>query len=185
MFGDRYAGGGLSSLPRRGEDMTPEVVPEEEDLWGAPSSASSVEETAHDAEDAEDNDEPPASEDEPDDDADDPDAVDTAPTRIQTAEAAIAAAAAAAAVKRDPLIDTGRHARIEVDDEPPTQRVAFLVPLDDSNEPPEGYPVKANTKTGVYWTPGSPLYDDASAEIWFASEELARVNGFVTDGEAR
>ena len=49
----------------------------------------------------------------------------------------------------------------------------------------EGYPVKANTKTGVYWTPGSPLYDDASAEIWFASEELARVNGFVTDGEAR
>jgi hypothetical protein len=37
----------------------------------------------------------------------------------------------------------------------------------------------------VYWTPGSPLYDDASAEIWFASEELARVNGFVTDDEAR
>lgn len=183
MFGDRYASGGLGTLPRRGEDMTPEVVPEEEDLWGAPSSASSVEEPWQDAEDAKDNDEPPAPDDEPVDD--DPDAVDTAPTRIQTAEAALAAAAAAAAVKRDPLIDTGRHARIEVDDEPPTQRVAFLVPLDDPNEAPEGYPVKANTKTGVYWAPGSPAYDDASAEIWFASEELARVNGFVTDGEAR
>ncbi|WP_083123684.1 LGFP repeat-containing protein [Mycolicibacterium tusciae] len=185
MFGDRYAGGGLSSLPRRGEDMTPEVVPEEEDLWGAPSSASSVEETAHDAEDAEDNPAPPAAQAPPHYHADHPAAGHPPPTLIPPPDAALAAAAAAAAVKRDPLIDTGRHARIEVDDEPPTQRVAFLVPLDDSNEAPEGYPVKANTKTGVYWTPGSPLYDDASAEIWFASEELARVNGFVTDDEAR
>jgi hypothetical protein len=31
----------------------------------------------------------------------------------------------------------------------------------------------------LYWAPGSSLYDDASAEIWFASEEIARTNGFV------
>jgi uncharacterized protein with LGFP repeats len=186
MFGDRYAGGGLGSLPRRGEDLAPDVAPGEEDLWGAPSAAS-VAGTAGDAgeaEDAEDKDEPAPAHDAEDEDQD-PDAVDTAPTRIQTAEAAVAAAAAAAAIKRDPLIDTGRHARIDVDDEPPAQRVAFLMPLDDPNEAPAGYPVKANTKTGVYWTPDSPVYDDASAEIWFASEELARVNGFVTEAEAR
>ena len=193
MFGDRYTSGGLGSLPRGSDDLTPDVAPKDEDLWGAPSS-SFVEEKDGPAapydEPSAPYDEPPAPDDEPDepDDSeqdDDPDAVDTAPTRIQTAEAALAAAAAAAAVKRDPLTDTGRHARIEIDDDPPAQRVAFLVPLDDPTEAPEGYAIKANTKSGVYWAPGSPSYDDASAEIWFVSEELARLNGFVTEGETR
>ncbi|MFI5507020.1 hypothetical protein ACIA48_06090 [Mycobacterium sp. NPDC051804] len=191
MFGDRYTSGGLGSIPRGSDDLTPDVAPKDEDLWGLPSPVSSISEGS--SESPVEMGEPPASEDEPANleepdesgEDDDPDAVDTAPTRIQTAEAAIAAAAAAAAVKRDPFTDTGRHARIEIDDEPPTQHVAFLVPLDDPNEAPEGYPIKANTKSGVYWAPGSPSYDDASAEIWFASEELARVNGFVTDAEAR
>ena len=188
MFGDRYTGGGLGGSPPRGsDDLTPDVAHKDEDLWGAPSPPSSS--AGEDEEPAAPYDEPdePAEHDEPDasDEDEDPDAVDTAPTRIQTAEAALAAAAAAAAVKRDPLTDTGRHARIEIDDDPPTQRVAFLVPLDNPNEAPEGYAIKANTKTGVYWAPGSLSYDDASAEIWFASEELARLNGFVTEGEAR
>jgi uncharacterized protein with LGFP repeats len=173
----------LGSLPSHGgEGRTSEAGPEDEDLWGAPSPASSAKEDTDDNGEA---DESAASDVEPGEEDDDPDAADTAPTRIQTAEASVAAAAAAAAVKRDSLTDTGRHARIEIDDDPPPQRVAFVIPLDDPNEAPEGYPVKANTKSGVYWTPGSPLYDDAQAEIWFASEELARVNGFVTDAEGR
>jgi uncharacterized protein with LGFP repeats len=45
--------------------------------------------------------------------------------------------------------------------------------------PPPGYPVKADTKSGVYWTPGSDRYDDARAELWFASEEFALTNGFT------
>jgi uncharacterized protein with LGFP repeats len=168
MFGDRYASGGLGSLPGSGD-----VSPSEDDLWGAPASV------VEDEEDEEAN--PPAPEDEPGED-DDTDAVDTAPTRVPT-ETAVATAAAAAAMKRDPLTDTGRHARIEIDDDPLPQRVAFLLPLDDPNEAPDGYPIKANTKSGVYWAPGSALYDDASAEIWFATEELARVNGFVADDD--
>ncbi len=87
-------------------------------------------------------------------------------------------------VERDPLTDTGRHARIEVD-EPAPSRTAFQLPLEDSNEAPDGYPIKANTRSGVYWVPESAMYDDADAEIWFASEELARLNGFVTEGEIR
>jgi hypothetical protein len=43
----------------------------------------------------------------------------------------------------------------------------------------EGYPIKADTKSGLYWSPDSRVYDDAVAEIWFASEEFARTNGFV------
>jgi uncharacterized protein with LGFP repeats len=165
MFGDRYASGGLGSPPSSGD-----VSPSEDDLWGAPPSLEEDEEEK-----------PPAPEDEPDED-DDPDTIVTAPTRVPT-ETAVAAAAVAAAITRDPLTDTGRHARIEIDDDPLPQRVAFLLPLDDPNEAPDGYPIKANTKSGVYWAPGSALYDDASAEIWFATEELARVNGFVSDDD--
>ncbi|WP_099042636.1 LGFP repeat-containing protein [Mycobacterium neglectum] len=171
MFGDRYASGGLGSFPRSGDASLPE-----DDLWGAPSSVGEDQGVQEHEEEK-----PPAPDDESGED-DDPDAVDTAPTRVQS-ETALAAAAAAAAMKRDPLTDTGRHARIEVDDDPSPQRVAFLLPLDDPNEAPDGYPIKANTKSGVYWAPGSALYDDASAEIWFATEELARVNGFVADDD--
>ena len=143
------------------------MSPSEDDLWGAPASVEK---------DEEENRLLPRTS--PGSRATKTDAVDTAPTRVPT-ETAVATAAAAAAIKRDPLTDTGRHARIEIDDDPRRQRVAFLLPLDDPNEAPDGYPIKANTKSGVYWAPGSALYDDASAEIWFATEELARVNGFV------
>lgn len=183
MFGDRYAGGGLGSPPGsdlpRGDDFSSDDAlrdeglphgeglahddddaPADYDPWGAPPST--------------EEEEPPAVVHEPDDEDDDPDAVDTAPTRVLTV---------APAVKRDPLTDTGRHARIEIDE--PEPRIAFLMPLEDPNEAPEGYPIKASTKSGVFWAPGSALYDDARAEIWFATEELARLNGFVTDDETR
>jgi uncharacterized protein with LGFP repeats len=194
MFGDRYASEGLGSAPHgvdephghdlpHGEEAPPhdddrshveewlrsdEVHAPDDDVWGAP--PPDVQE------------EPPAPFDEPDQpvesvepaEDEDSDAVDTAPTAVITVPPVIA---------RDPLTDTGRHARIEVDE--PEPRIAFLMPLDDPNQAPDGYPVKANTKTGVYWAPGSTMYEDASAEIWFASEELARVNGFVADDDVR
>jgi uncharacterized protein with LGFP repeats len=130
------------------------VTPVEDDPWGAPSPV----------------DEEPAEVVEAFTEEDDPDTVDTAPTPLLT-------------VARDPLTDTGRHSRIEV--EPDPVRTAFLLPLDDRDEAPDGYPVKANVKSGQYWVPGSPLYDDAHAEIWFATEELARANGFVSEDEPR
>ena len=191
MFGDRYASAGLGSQPpdvdvHHGQDLphsddepshdddrshvedwlrSDEVHGADDDAWGAP--PPDVEE------------EPPAPHDESEQsdesvDDDDSDAVDTAPTAVISVPPVFA---------RDPLTDTGRHARIEIDE--PELRIAFLVALEDPNEAPEGYPVKANTKTGVYWAPGSAMYDDASAEIWFASEELAQVNGFVSDDELR
>ena len=53
------------------------------------------------------------------------------------------------------------------------------LPLDDPYQAPEGYPVKANVGSGLYYTVDSALYDDTLAEIWFADEESARLNGFV------
>jgi len=157
MFSDFYASEALGSLPPRRGD----VAPADDPVWGAPPAA--------------DDEEPPAPIDEPvvdeGPDADeDTDAVDTAPTRVLTV------------VERDPLTDTGRHARIELD-EPTPSRTAIQLPLEDPNEAPDGYPIKANFKSGVYWAPGSAMYEDARAEIWFASEEVARFNGFVADDE--
>jgi uncharacterized protein with LGFP repeats len=193
MFSDRYARESFGALPPRRSDVASVDV----DPWGARPAVDDEEPPAPVDEPG-----PPAPVDEPELDEpeldepeleepeleepgleepgleepgldEDTDAVDTAPTRVPTLE-----------VERDPLIDTGRHARIEVD-EPTLLRTAFLLPLEDPNEVPEGYPIKANTKLGVYWTPGSAMYDDAGAEVWFATEELARLNGFVADGEPR
>lgn len=100
----------------------------------------------------------------------DPDKVDTAPTRIEQPKAV--------RPEPDSLTDTGRHARLQLDEPTPT-RPSMHLPLDDPNQAPEGYPVKADTKSGLYWTPGSRLYDDVVPEIWFASEEFAVTNGFV------
>ena len=83
-----------------------------------------------------------------------------------------------AVLDRDPMTDTGRHARVDFD-EPAPSATALHLPLDDPTEIPEGYPIKADTSSGLYWAPGSTDYDEARAEIWLASEEMARTIGFV------
>ncbi|MEW5810974.1 MAG: hypothetical protein AB1925_16130 [Actinomycetota bacterium] len=84
----------------------------------------------------------------------------------------------APAVERDAVTDTGRHARIDDDDLVP-MGTALHLPLDDPDAIPDGYPIKADTRSGLYWSPGSAEYAEARAEIWFATEEIARTNGFV------
>ncbi|MEZ0367030.1 LGFP repeat-containing protein [Mycobacterium sp. pUA109] len=109
--------------------------------------------------------------------AEDPDAVDTAPTRIPTSSE----------VQGAPEPQTGRHAALgAADDDAPESPgydgeayPAVHLPLDDPYQAPEGYPVKANTVSGLYYTPDSPAYFEKAAEIWFASEEVAQFNGFV------
>lgn len=96
-------------------------------------------------------------------------------------EASTSALTAAPLVEYDAVTDTGRHARIEDDDFAP-MGTALHLPLDDPDAIPDGYPIKADTRSGLYWSPGSEEYDDARAEIWFATEEIARTNGFVRGG---
>jgi uncharacterized protein with LGFP repeats len=73
---------------------------------------------------------------------------------------------------------SGRHAAIQLE-EPAVAETSLRLASDDALDAPDGYPIKADTKTGLYWTPGSSRYDDARAEIWFASEEFALTNGFT------
>ncbi|MBJ7340306.1 hypothetical protein [Mycolicibacterium sp.] len=73
---------------------------------------------------------------------------------------------------------SGRHAAIHLT-EPVVAETSLRLATDDPLDAPHGYPIKANTKTGLYWTPGSGQYDRAQAEIWFASEEFALTNGFT------
>jgi uncharacterized protein with LGFP repeats len=61
----------------------------------------------------------------------------------------------------------------------PAVRPTIHLPLDDPYQAPDGYPIKANASFGLYYTPGSPLYQDTLAEIWLANEEVAEANGFM------
>ncbi|MEE6139496.1 hypothetical protein SKC41_24590 [Mycobacterium sp. 050128] len=84
----------------------------------------------------------------------------------------------------------GRHAAADADEEDfapaaaigaigPAGRPTIHLPLDDPYQIPDGYPIKASARFGLYYTPGSELYHDTLAEIWFTSEEVALINGFV------
>ncbi len=130
--------------------------------------------------------------DESDDDSDEfselelepePDDSDTAPTPIPAESDA----------------SPGRHSSIELDEPPqefdepvtsppppdpdtaapPAVQTAFRLPLDDPYTAPDGYSIKADTKSGLYWGPDSDLYDHIPADVYFVNEEFARANGFV------
>ena len=193
LFADRYAREGLGSLSSAAPGRSPapeDSPPAPLSFWGVPAPSESPAESEIGASEV---------------DEEDQDAIDTAPTRVPTVSEVAAVSAdrepivaaeeepivapedeqAAApehepvvAMGRDPLTDTGRHARIDIDDPVPSAP-ALRLPLDDPNEVPEGYPVKADTGSGLYWVPGDADYDEASAQIWFASEEMARTMGFI------
>ena len=171
LFGDRYPGEGLGSLTS--ESSSDEFPSGRLSFWGAPVQSESSQEQEDEFREL-------AGEQE------DPDAVDTAPTRIPTAsevasagDAPVSAAEEPSdAFEQDQVTDTGRHARVDVD-EPTPSAPALHLPLDDPSDVPDGYPIKADTRSGLYWAPGSADYDEAPAEIWFASEEMARTNGFI------
>jgi uncharacterized protein with LGFP repeats len=86
----------------------------------------------------------------------------------------------------------GRHAAADGEDALVTEAVpipriapgqlAIHLPMDDPYQVPDGYPVKANASSGLYYMPDSVLYEDTQAEIWFASEEVAKANGFHKAG---
>ena len=62
---------------------------------------------------------------------------------------------------------------------PTAAKPAIHLPLADPYQAPEGYVIKANTHSGLYYTPECALYDHTVPEVWFASEELAQANGFI------
>jgi uncharacterized protein with LGFP repeats len=61
----------------------------------------------------------------------------------------------------------------------PQKQPAIHLPLGDPYLAPTGYPIKADTKSGLYWAPESDLYDHIPAEVYFVDEDFARANGFV------
>jgi uncharacterized protein with LGFP repeats len=111
-----------------------------------------------------------------------PDESDTAPTPIPS----------------DSDTNSGRHSAIVLEEPPvdepepvaapapelgpgdaPDAQTAIHLPLDDPYLAPTGYPIKADTKSGLYWGPESDLYDHIPAEVYFVNEQFARANGFV------
>lgn len=123
-----------------------------------------------------------------------PDETDTAPTRILAEEdtnsgrhAAIHVDELPVGVDEDLGLDVGedREPEEEPEEEPEAESApnsaqpSIHLPLSDPYLAPGGYPIKADTHSGLYWTPDSDLYDDVPAEVYFVNEEFARANGFV------
>jgi uncharacterized protein with LGFP repeats len=113
----------------------------------------------------------------------------------EAAEAPDAVGAAAEAAEAPEAVGAasrgGRHAAADADDDSdfapaaafgalgPAGRPTIHLPLEDPYQMPDGYPIKASPRFGLYYTPDSELYHDTLAEVWLSSEEAALVNGFV------
>lgn len=86
---------------------------------------------------------------------------------------------------------SGRHAAVDTGETSPSashtvnenpggpRRPTIHLPLEDPYQMPEGYPIKVSASFGLYYTPGSALYQDTLAEFWLSSEQVAQANGFV------
>ena len=157
-------------MPPDHQSLVDELLGDETD------SHEEVSEFDHDAGVTRDADEHDADEHDADEHFDeDSDDVDTDPTGIPVAEE----------------VRAGRHAAADADDDDDSQvtaavpmpriapgQLAIHLPMDDPYQVPDGYPVKANASSGLYYMPDSGLYEDTQAEIWFATEEIAKANGF-------
>ena len=78
-----------------------------------------------------------------------------------------------------PITEPAEVLQSDVPAGPVSSRPAIHLPLSDPYQAPDGYVIKANTHSGLYYTPDSALYDHTVPEVWFASEELAQANGFL------
>ncbi len=130
-----------------------------------------------------------------------PDESDTAPTRIPTQSDSSSGRHAAVQLDEPPadLHEPDEPAAAPRDDEAPDDEppddeppddeaatnvapdthTAIHLPLTDPYLAPTGYPIKADTKSGLYWAPEDDHYDHVPAEVYFVNEEFARANGFV------
>ena len=61
----------------------------------------------------------------------------------------------------------------------PPRRPTIHMPLADPYQVPDGYPVKASARSGLYYTARQRALRRHLAEIWFASEDAALASGFV------
>jgi len=112
-------------------------------------------------------------------------AASTTPSRAGRHAAADDFAEEAAEVP-DVIPETAQAVEPEVAGGPPVAprqaqpaRPTIHLPLDDPYQAPDGYPIKASARFGLYYAPGSELYEDTLPEFWLASEEVAEANGFT------
>jgi large subunit ribosomal protein L17 len=57
------------------------------------------------------------------------------------------------------------------------------VPLENADQAPEGFPIKANEGSMKYHTPDGQWFEQTTADVWFDSAESAQAAGFTEAGE--
>ncbi|MCW5952220.1 MAG: DUF5324 family protein [Propionibacteriaceae bacterium] len=107
------------------------------------------------------------------------DALDAAKDLAGDAKEAVEDAAEKAVDKAEDVVDDVKEALDDGDDAAPFADSPFGEESFQGSEPPEGYQVKANSRSRKYRVPGSAGYDGANADVWFASSEAAEAAGFT------
>ncbi|MGC3953994.1 MAG: hypothetical protein QM804_07050 [Propionicimonas sp.] len=103
---------------------------------------------------------------------------DAAAEKLDDAKDAVAEAAEDAADKVEDVVEEVKDA-VEGDDAAPFADSPFGEGFFQGSEPPEGYPVKANSRTRKFRVPGGTGYDKATGDVWFTSAEVAQAAGFT------
>lgn len=49
---------------------------------------------------------------------------------------------------------------------------------DDGHTQPSGFPIKVNTRSGIYHEPGGPVYERTHADRWYRTTDAAETDGF-------
>ena len=106
------------------------------------------------------------------------DAKEAAADLVDDATEAVADAAEKAADTAEDVVDEVKEALDEGDDAAPFADSPFGEGSFQGSEPPEGYAVKANSRSRKYREPGAAGYDRANADVWFSSAEAAEAAGF-------
>ncbi len=84
-----------------------------------------------------------------------------------------------AADKAEDVVEDAVEALDKGDDAAPFADSPFGEGSFQGSEPPEGYEVKANSRSRKYRVPGNTGYANATADVWFTSAEAAEAAGFT------
>lgn len=107
------------------------------------------------------------------------DVKDAAADLVDDAKEAVEDAAEKVADQAEDVVDEVKEAVEGDDDASPFADSPFGEEAFEGSEPPEGYAVKANSRSRKYRVPGSTGYDNANADVWFTSAEAAEAAGFT------
>jgi large subunit ribosomal protein L17 len=102
-------------------------------------------------------------------------------TTAETSEEAAEAAESPDATSEADTSETGAEVEESASTEDAPYGAGSHAALEDGSQP-DGFPIKGSEDSRLYHEPGSEAYDEAAADVWFATAEDAEAAGFAKPG---